>query len=159
MTTTRSLQDSSVNSPPRKRRHTTNFEGSVAPFATNLEGNVVPFAIDLRPRVTTPQNNAGFEVHSTLPGLILPDDFQRDPRFQYDGPNLEGVFTHTIIDSTNNAMEALLDALTPATSPRNSDSGGMVENLDQPRRSTRVRIQPQMYQSDEVERQERNTKH
>ena len=47
----------------------------------------------------------------------------------------------------NNAMEALLDAMTP-------ENSGEAE--DQPRRSTRVRIQPHLYQFDEVERQEKN---
>ena len=123
----------------------------------NQDDFVVPFDVDFQFKLTTPENSsdslAGPQVCSTLPGVILPVDFQQDPRFQFEGPRADGVFEHPHGNksSDDKAMEILLDAMTPVTSPRAED-----ESEDTPRRSTRVRAQPHLYQSDEVEREEKN---
>ena len=56
-------------------------------------------------------------------------------------------------------VEALIEAMTPEPSPKGNDGVSIGQNEDQPRRSTRPRTQPHLYHSDEVEREERNTKH
>ena len=117
----------------------------------------VPFDVDFQVPVTTPKvhithNQAVIEPSSTLSGVILPADFQQDPRFKFQGPSLEEVFA--VQGSTNlenPAMEALIAAMTPVTS-----SGYNFENEDIPRRSTWVRQTPLLYQSDVVEQEEKN---
>ena len=147
--TTRSQRDMLIISPPRKRQHVEVVERFVAPEAMNQDDFVVPFDVDFQVKVTTPENSsdslAGPQVCSTLPGVILPSDFQQDPRFQFEGPQVDRIFGNNKPD--DNAMEALLDAMTPENSR---------ESEDQPHRSTRVRTQPHLYQFDEVEREEKN---
>ena len=151
--TTRSQRDMLIVSPPRKRQHVEVVESFVAPEAMNQDDFVVPFDVDFQVKVTTPENSsdslAGPQVCSTLPGVILPSDFQQNPRFQFEGPQVDRIFDQPQGNKNpdDNAMDVLLEAMTPETSG---------ETEDQPRRSTRVRSQPHLYQFDEVEREEKN---
>ena len=111
---------------------------------------------------TRKEPRTGSEVQSTLPGLVLPSEFQEDPRFQFEGPVLEGVVYQPMHDENmaDNGIEALIDAMSPQTSP-SEGHGGCRKKDRQPRRSTRVRLQPLLYQSEEVEceEKEKNAKH
>ena len=84
------------------------------------------------------------QISSTLPGVILPDDFQADPLFHFEGPkmslDLEEIAPASGIDD-------LLQAMTPAED----------ENSDTPR-AHRRRSKPQLYQSEVEETRERNLK-
>ena len=88
----------------------------------------------------------------------MPSKFRADPRFYFQGPDVANVFAQSTADEPmENGLNALIDAMTPESSPRNNV--GMEENEERLRRSTRKSVQPQLYQSDEVECQERNAKH
>ena len=136
--TTRSRQELQTQSPPRKRQNTSNVESFVAHFATNLDEDNVPFAVDFQRALTTrKESRTGSEVQSTLPGLVLPSEFQEDPRFQFEGPVLEGVVYQPMQDENmaDNGMEALIDAMSPQTSP-SEGHGGCRKKDRQPRHST-----------------------
>ena len=89
-----------------------------------------------------------------LLGLVLPINLQ-DPGFQFEGPPQPDLSpTHSAPETwfqnlpgevlmETSLMDVSVDALTPAG-----------EEVDQPRRSSRVKVPATYYQSDEVERQE-----
>jgi hypothetical protein len=161
--TTRSRQELQTYGPPRKRQNTSSVKSFVAHFATNLDEDNVPFAVDFQGAVTTrKESRTGSEVQSTLPGLVLPSEFQEDPRFQFEGPVLEGVDYQPMQDENmaDNGIDALIGAMSPHTYPSEGHRGCRKKERP-PRRSTRVRLQPLLYQSDEVERKEKekNAKH
>ena len=68
---------------------------------------------------TRKESRTRSEVEQTLPGLVLPSEFQEDPRFQFEGPVLEGIVYQPMQDENmaDNGIDALVDALSPQTSP------------------------------------------
>jgi hypothetical protein len=146
-----------TKSPPRKRQYISTVKSFVAHFATHLDEDNVPFAVDFHGAVTTrKESRTRSEVEQTLPGLVLPSEFQEDPRFQFEGPVLEGVVYQPMQDENmaDNGIDALIDALSPQTSP--SEGHRECRKKERPPRcSTRVRLQPLLYQSEDVEREEK----
>ena len=141
---TRSRQYHNATSPPRKRQYIIDLDYSGAANAINTAGTL-NFVVNFPEKETTDHSRP--EIHSTLPGVILPADFQQDPRFQFSGPTYTNAAQTTAGDMEieNEAMETLLRAMTPVTSPRDG-AGVEVENSpEQPRRSTRQRSQPLLY--------------
>jgi hypothetical protein len=86
-----------------------------------------------------PQAQEAPQVMSSLPGVILPPEFQEDPRFHFEGPTFHGKGP---VQPEDDPMQDLIDAF--------SDD----EN-EEPRRTPRNRNRPEFYQSDAVEAQEK----
>ena len=157
---TRSARNSLAKSPPRKRRYTDHHRSCFVAFASSLSGDSAPFAVNFQKVTTQIAKEGGPEVRSTLTGVILPTEFQEDPRFNFQGPSAASVFAPpTNDDHMTEGVEALMDAMTPEVSPRGNAGDDIGQNEEHPRRSTRTRTQPLLYQSDEVEREEKNARH
>ena len=130
--TTRSPQEGDVEEPPRKKRHQVVFQVG-----------------------TTTQGSQGGRHLSKLSGSNLPLNLQ-DPGFQFERPPQPDVSPSHSAPETwfqnlpgevlmeTSLMDVSVDALTPAG-----------EEVDQPRRSSRVKVPATYYQSDEVERQDK----
>ena len=150
--TTRSTQRSCLtSSPPRKKQHLQ------VGFQSTCE---VTFGVDVTtPIAETDVGQRAPQIGSTLPGMILPEEFQRDPRFQFDGPSnipIHDGFGGSSDDENmdDEPLNALLEAFSPNPG-KEIASSSTDETEEPPRRSTRAKVTPQLYQSDEVEREEK----
>lgn len=144
--TTRSAGEAAITSPPRKRRQRTVF----------LVGKA------------TPKRDHVQQVGSTLPGVIFASDYQ-GPDFHFQGPqqpelppspppptawfqndDAAGAPMDISAEDVGNLLNNLLEAMTPPAE--------VEEVIEQPRRSSRTRIQTTYYQSDEIERHDKTAK-
>lgn len=158
--TTRSLAGNENWSPPRKRQHS-NFDSRIRRynFGMNEDQNE---KFNFGRNETTLNQLQDLQIPS-MPGVIFASDFQ-GPAFEFEGPAQPelppepetpanwfpdaGVQPMEVSDDNGDClMNALLEALTPP--------GCNEEMPEQPRRSSRTRIQTQYFQSEEVERQEK----
>jgi hypothetical protein len=149
LTTRSAAHNSSIQSPPRKRQIL--FQLPEAGFGLAMETDV---------------RQPNDQIGSTLPGMILPTEFQQNPRFQFEGSKHDTVDNGPIhVGSSEDEpmgvepMDVLLEAMTPPSPKRDDVISSPEETNDLPRRSTRTKNQPQFYQVDEVEREEKAARH
>ena len=121
--------------------------------------------INFRLNSATQNQDRGLPISSSIPGVIFASDFQ-GPDFQFEGPqqpalppvppapakwfeDMAGAQPMETSDDNNGdlLMKALMEALTPPDCNE--------EKSEQPRRSSRTKVQTQYFQVEEVERQEK----
>ena len=156
------LHSNALTSPRKKkpRLHDTFYAASGVYFQLGPTANLA----------SGENQQQGPPSDSNLRGIILPDDFQEHPVFNFEGPQQPPMpplppppakwfpeqevplppDNWLAIAAGDDPMDVLIENLTPEEVTE--------ESPEHPRRSSRTKNQPQLYQSAEVERQEKAAK-